>query len=147
MKGGPAAGGRPWPDRVFCDTSFFFACLEPRDAHHAQALEWLRLSRRRRTIYWSTWDVVSETVTLLRRKPGYARAVRFVEEVVPALQLVAVDDSLRLETLEVFKRLGRDKKLSFCDCLSFVALTTALDNIPTATFDGHFAAMGLPVVG
>ncbi|MBI3299096.1 MAG: type II toxin-antitoxin system VapC family toxin [Elusimicrobia bacterium] len=137
---------RPWPDRVFCDTSFFFACLEPRDVHHEDAMEWLRLSRRHRTVFWSTWDVLSESVTLLRRKPGYPRAMRFVERVIPALRLAAVDDSLRLEALEVFKRFAGDKKLSFCDCLSYVVLTTVLENIPTATFDAHFAAMGLPIL-
>lgn len=143
---GAAARGRPWPERIFCDTSYFFACLEPRDIHHQKAVEWLESSRRHRTVYFSTWDVLSESVTLLRRKSGHARAMRFVDRVVPALQLVAVEDSLRLEALEVFKRFGRDKKLSFCDCLSYVVLTTVLENIPTATFDGHFASMGLPVL-
>ena len=135
-----------WPDRVFCDTSFFFACLEARDAHHATALQWLEASHHRQSAYWTTWEIISETVTLLRRKSGYRRALDFVDEVVPTLHILSSDESVRDETLRVFRRFARDKKLSFCDCLSYVVLTTLLDGLPTATFDSHFKMMGLPVL-
>ncbi len=136
-----------WPPRIFCDTSFFFACLESRDVHHSEAIEWLDRSQRAPSAFWSTWDILSETVTLLRRKSGYRRAVEFTEEVIPSLHLVLYDDSVRLETLSVFKRFAKDKKLSYCDCLSYVVLTSLLENVPAATFDIHFKQMGLPVLG
>jgi predicted nucleic acid-binding protein len=137
---------RPWPERVYCDTSFFFACLEARDVNHAQALKWLELSQSAQTVFWATWDIVGETITLLRRKSGYRKADEFIRQVVPALSLASCDDSIRLETLEVFQRFAKDKKLSFCDCLSYVVLTTLLDCPPTATFDAHFKMLGLPVL-
>ncbi|MBI4676977.1 MAG: type II toxin-antitoxin system VapC family toxin [Elusimicrobia bacterium] len=135
-----------WPERVFCDTSFFFASLDRRDLHHVQALRWAQRSARAGTAFWCTWDVVGETVTLLRRKAGYREAAGFLQRVLPGLHLVPCDDSMREETAEVFLRLGRDKKLSWCDCMSFVAVTTVLDRVPTATFDVHFKSMGLPVL-
>lgn len=60
--------------------------------------------------------------------------------------MVAYDDSVRLEALKVFRRFAKDKKLSFCDCVSHVVLTALLDCPPTATFDAHFKMMGLPIL-
>ena len=135
-----------WPARLFCDTSFFFACLEPRDIHHAQAKEWLEESAHRGTVFVTTWDIVSETITLLRVKSGYKKAAAFIDEVLPALQIARYDDSIRGQAEDVFKRFARDKKLSFCDCVSFAVLTALLDTIPSATFDAHFRSLGLPGV-
>lgn len=71
-------------------------------------------------------------------------ALGFIRRAVPALHLVPTDESVRQEALEVFQRFAKDKKLSLCDCLSYVVVTTLLDFLPTATFDAHFNAMGLP---
>ncbi|MCX5797856.1 MAG: PIN domain-containing protein [Elusimicrobia bacterium] len=135
-----------WPRRVFCDTSFFFACLEARDAHHAQAVAWLEQSERRQTAFWTTWEVIGETVTLLRRRSGYDRAQEFIRQVVPALHTAELDGSARQESLEVFLRFAQDKELSLCDCISFVVLTTRLAHTSTATFDKHFQMLGLPIL-
>ena len=136
----------PWPAQVFCDTSFFFACLEAGDAHHAEALAWLRSCDESGTALWATWEIISETLTLLRRKCGYRKAAEFARTVVGALRLAPCDDSVREEALLVFERFARDKDLSFCDCLSFVVLTSVVDPMPAATFDRHFKMLGLPVL-
>jgi predicted nucleic acid-binding protein len=136
----------PWPVRVFCDTSFFFACLEPRDENHAPALTWLKNSQTHKTVFLTTWDVLSETITLLRRKSGYPVTLDFIDEIVPSLRLIPTDESIRQEALAVFRRFAKDKKLSFCDCVSFVILTTQYPETSTATFDIHFKSLGLPVL-
>lgn len=135
-----------WPERIFCDTSFFFASLDARDTNYAKALIWSEQSRKKQTIFYTTWEVISETVTLLRKKTDYKRTSDFIQKVIPALTIVPIDDSLRQETLELFLRLARDKKLSYCDCLSYVVISTVLDLIPTATFDKHFKMLGLSVL-
>jgi len=135
-----------WPARIFCDTSFFFACLEPRDENHMLALDWLKISQKHKSAFLTTWDILSETVTLLRRKSGYRIALEFIEEIIPSLRLLPADESTRQEALVIFKRFATDKKLSFCDCLSCVILSTDLPPIPTATFDIHFKSLGLPVL-
>ena len=137
---------RSWPERVFCDTSFFFACLEARDLNHEKAVSWLRESKAANTTFWTTWEIISETVTLLRIKSDYNKAAAFVKEVVPTLQVISLDDSVRQEALTIFLRFSRDKKLSFCDCLSYVVTTSILDLAPTATFDKHFKMLGLPIL-
>ena len=136
----------PWPGRIFCDTSFFFACLEPRDQSHSEAALWLKASQQNKSVFFTTWDILSETVTLLRRKSGYRIAQKFIDEIIPSLRLVSTDESVRQEALAIFKRFAKDKKLSFCDCVSCVVLSTELVHIPTATFDIHFKSLGLPVL-
>jgi len=135
-----------WPGRIFCDTSFFFACLEPRDQNHSPALAWLKASQQHKSAFLTTWDILSETVTLLRRKSGYRIALKFIEEIIPGLRLIPTDESVRQEALTIFKRFATDKKLSFCDCVSCVVLSTDPAPIPTATFDIHFKSLGLPVL-
>jgi len=136
----------PWPARIFCDTSFFFASLEPRDQNHAPALVWLKASQQHKSVFLTTWDILSETVTLLRRKSGYRIALEFIDEIIPSLRLVPTDESVRQESLVIFRRFAKDKKLSFCDCVSCVILTSQFPDLPTDTFDIHFKSLGLPVL-
>ena len=113
-------------DRVFCDTSFFYACLDNQDVHHgrartlvedAAARESVRTARTRGAIVlYSTWDIVEpETVTLLRYHCSYTRALAFLDHVKPQLRLVAYDDSVRSQAKTSFGGWGVDKKLSWCD--------------------------------
>jgi len=55
------------------------------------------------------------------------------------------DDSIRSAAEEVFKKLSRDKRLSFCDALSYVLVTHVLDGMPCLSFDGDFRNLGLMV--
>ena len=53
---------------------------------------------------------------------------------------------MRTEAEHIFRRYGRDHKLSFCDAISFVVVTTLLDDVPSLAFDGDFRALGLTVI-
>lgn len=132
--------------RFFCDTSFFYACLDNRDANYLRARALLQEAAAISCVFYCTWDITSETATLLRYRCNYARAVRFLDEVKPTLRIVPYDDSVRNQAEEVFRRLGKDKKLSFCDALSFVIVTTLLDSMPCLSFDRDFKRLGLTVV-
>jgi len=96
--------------------------------------------------FYCTWDIVSETVTLLRYRCAYDRAVRFLDEIKPVLRIIPYDDSVRSQAEEVFRRLGKDKRLSFCDALSFVVVTTLLDGMPCLSFARDFKRLGLTVL-
>ena len=50
------------------------------------------------------------------------------------------------EAEQIFRRYGRDRKLSFCDAISFVVVTTLLDDVPSLAFDTDFRALGLTVI-
>jgi predicted nucleic acid-binding protein len=55
-------------------------------------------------------------------------------------------DSVHAEAEQIFRRYGRDHKLSFCDAVSFVVVTTLLDDIPSLVFDEDFRTLGLIVI-
>ena len=131
---------------VFCDTSFFYACLDPRDINHQRARALLTEAATAHVVFYSTWDIVSETVTLLRYRCSYERALQFLDRVKPALRMVVYDESVRNQAEDVFRRLGRDKQLSFCDVLSFVVVTILLDRMPCLSFDRDFKQLGLTVI-
>ena len=131
--------------RVFCDTSFFFASLYPGDTNYGRAGGVLAECKERSVTLLTSWGVVSETVTLLRYRASYRTAIRFLDAVKPNLAIVRYDDSVRFAAEEVFKKLSKDKKLSYCDALSFVMITELLDHMPCLTFDKDFRSLGLIV--
>jgi predicted nucleic acid-binding protein len=131
--------------RAFCDTSFFFASLYPGDTNYDRTGDILAECQGRSIMLHTTWDVVSETVTLLRYRAGYKTAVQFLDVIEPVLAIVRYDDSVRSAAEEIFKKLSKDKKLSYCDALSFVIITKLLDNMPCLTFDSDFRSLGLTV--
>ena len=134
------------PDHVFGDTSFFFACLEPLDASHQRALDLARQVAHGRWIVHTTWDVVSETTTLLRYRSSFAAARTFLSEVKPTLRIAEYGRRVRAEAEEIFLQYGRERRFSLCDAISFVVITTLLDRTPCLTFDDDFRALGLTVV-
>lgn len=131
---------------VFCDTSFFYASLDPRDAHHQRARYFLEEAVRDSVIFYCTWDIISETATLLRYRCSYERALQFLDHVRPSLRLISYDLSVQQQAEDVFRRLGQDKKLSLCDALSFVVISVQLDHLPCLSFDSDFRQLGLTVI-
>jgi predicted nucleic acid-binding protein len=134
------------PPRLFCDTSFFYACFDPRDVNHQRAEDLSAEAAESGSTLYVTWDIISETLTLLRYRRSYRAALTFLSEIKPALHIVNYGDSVRAEAEQIFRRYGRDHKLSFCDAVSFVVVTTLLDDIPSLVFDEDFCALGLIVI-
>jgi predicted nucleic acid-binding protein len=132
--------------RLFCDTSFFYACFDPGDVHHERARELLEELSAARASLSVTWDVIGETLTLLRYQRGHRSALQFLDEVKPLLRIVPYGDRVREMAQQVFRRYGRDRSLSFCDAISFVVVTRILRNAPCLAFDEDFRALGLTVI-
>ena len=142
-----AAEARPsLPGRVFCDTSYFYACADTDDMHHRGALALAGEAASRRIQLWTTWDVISETVTLLRYRHSSAAALGFFDDVKPGLRVMDYGANIRAEAEHVFRRHGRDHRLSFCDAISFVVITTLLERMPCFAFDEDFRRLGLTVI-
>lgn len=131
--------------KAFCDTSFFFASLHADDAHFDRAGVMLEHCFKNTITLYTTHDVVSETVTLLRYRASYQTALQFLDVVKPTLAVVSYDNSVRTAAEEVFKKLAKDKKLSYCDAISYIVITQLLENIPCFTFDRDFRSLGLTV--
>jgi len=134
------------PPQVFCDTSFFYACLDPADTHHPPTRDLVTQATATRVALWTTWDVVSETATLVRYRAGHPSALAFTDELRPRLRLVECGPQVRDQALDVFRRRGRDHRLSLCDAISFVVVTALLDHIPCFAFDEDFRRLGLTVI-
>ena len=134
------------PRRVFCDTSFFYACLDPSDVNHPRAGQVAEKAVASGSEFITTWDVISETATLLRYRHSFGAAWTFLSEVKPTLQLVHYGDGTRSEAEEIFRIYGQDYRCSFCDAVSFVVVTSLLDNIPCLAFDRDFRRLGLTVL-
>lgn len=134
------------PARLFCDSSFFFACLDTSDQNYQRAQELLIEATTPPSSFICTWDIISETVTLLRYRKGQKTAVRFLDEVKPHLQIFNYGQQVRTEAEAVFRRYGRDHRLSFCDAISFVVVTTLLGNMACLAFDRDFRGLGLTVI-
>lgn len=75
------------PSRLFCDTSFFYACLDPDDSNHDRAEELTDDAAASAAAIFTTWDIVSETITLLRYRKGFKEAATFLDEVKPNLAM------------------------------------------------------------
>jgi predicted nucleic acid-binding protein len=135
-----------FPDRkAFCDTSFFFASLVPEDANYERAGDILVFCKENALTLCTTWDVISETVTLLRYRASYRLAVQFLDTVKPTLLVVRYDDSVRQAADKVFRKFGRDKRLSYCDVVSYVVVSGVLGGVPSLSFDKDFRSLGLTV--
>jgi len=95
---------------------------------------------------WTTWDIISETATLLVYRFNSKAAIRFLDEIKPVLNIVYYDESAREEAERVFRLLSKDKKLSFCDAISYVIVKTILKDIVCLSFDENFSNLGLTVI-
>ncbi|HXF91170.1 MAG TPA: hypothetical protein VNK46_00300, partial [Nitrospiraceae bacterium] len=90
------------PALVFCDTSFFYACLDPKDTNHARAQALVTESAAAGTTFCTTWDIISETVTRLRYRHNFQAALAFLTDVKPGLRIVACGDRVREEAEHIF---------------------------------------------
>jgi len=132
--------------RAFCDTSFFFAALAPRDVNHARARDLLTACAEEGIALYTTWDVISETATLLTYRLDRRAGVAFLDDVKPALAIVPTTSAVLSEAEAVFRRFAPRMRLSFCDAVSVVVLTSILRDAPCLTYDRDFAALGLTVM-
>jgi len=132
--------------QAFCDTSFFFAALYPKDVNYQRAGGLLKEALAREVSLWTTWDIISETATLLLYRFNARAALRFLDEMKPSLQIVYYDESVREEAERVFRLFTKDKKLSFCDAISYVVVKTILQDVNCLSFDEDFIRLGLNVI-
>jgi len=132
--------------RAFCDTSFFFASLYPKDINYEKAGLILKEALTQEITLYTTWDIVSETATLLLYRFSSRAALRFLNEIKPVLSIVYYDESVRKEAEKVFRLFIKDKKLSFCDSISYVVVKTLLKDIICLSFDADFSRLGLAII-
>ncbi|HEY3359376.1 MAG TPA: PIN domain-containing protein [Polyangia bacterium] len=124
--------------RVFVDTQYLLALVNPDDQWHDKAVATAAASRRLVT----TDAVLTEVADALCQHQHRSLAVRVIEELRadPEVECAHADRALIEQGLELY-RARADKDWSLTDCISF-ALMTARGLQEALTADHHFEQAG-----
>ncbi|KKT38132.1 MAG: hypothetical protein UW22_C0013G0019 [Candidatus Gottesmanbacteria bacterium GW2011_GWB1_44_11c] len=132
--------------RVFIDSSFFKAFVDPKDDFHTRAKGlWKKFVFHGQSLVTSNY-ILDETYTLIRCKLHLQKALQ--------LRGILSHDALNLDVIRVtvdddacawgwFEK--NWSKLSFTDCVSF-AVMKRIGLTDVATFDTHFKRAGFTIV-
>ena len=128
---------------ILADTSFFVAYVNPRDEHHALAVEWMTGSPE--PLITSEW-VLAELGNYLAEGPNrrllgaLLRALSREERV----EIVPADHASFLDAIGLYARRA-DKSWSFTDCTSFLLMKSRKLR-DALTTDHHFEQAGFAVL-
>lgn len=128
---------------IFVDSGAWFASLVPTDPDYAAAVAWLGKNREP---LLTTDYVVDETLTLLRARGQYPRAITlgtnlFSGAMATIYYVAQADIQLAWQIFRTFA----DKEWSFTDCTSKVVIEKL--SLATAfSFDQHFHQFGSVLV-
>lgn len=133
-------------DRLFLDTSGWFAAVSPREARHREARQAYSAAVAAGAVV-TTGLVVAEIHTLLLRFRGPARAVEFLEalESDRSHEVVEVDRELRQAAVGRWLLGFPDQAFSLTDAVSFEVMRRRKLRRALA-LDRHFAAAGYVMV-
>jgi predicted nucleic acid-binding protein len=90
--------------KVFAYTSYFFALLHPYDSNHEKAVEISQAVTSLKLNVYTTWDVVVETVAILRYRSSFDLSKIFLTEVKPGLVLIYLAQAERDVAIQLFLR-------------------------------------------
>ena len=129
---------------VLVDTSAFYALIDADDKWHDNAFAgWKKLLEERAALQTTSYVLV-ETVSLLQNRIGLDAVRTFAADVLPAVEVMWVDDAAHAAAFHALLVSGR-RHLSLVDCVSFEVMLRA--GIDTGfTFDPHFAEQGFRVI-
>jgi predicted nucleic acid-binding protein len=125
---------------TFVDTSALLAFIDAADAHHSAVVaEWQAIDEPLVTHAY----VVVELLALVRRRLGAEAAMRVIDDLLPAIDVIAVDRDLHDAALREY-RTALPSNVSLVDRTSFAfmrreAITTSL------AVDADFATAGFVV--
>jgi predicted nucleic acid-binding protein len=127
---------------IFIDTGAFVARYVERDQHHAKAIAyWKRLAELNSACYTSNL-VLSETLSLLARRTTYQFATQRAQQLYSsnALRILRPNAQDESSAVLLFMQYST-RKVSFCDCVSFVLMRRA-GIVDAFSFDDDFTVAG-----
>lgn len=132
--------------RVLVDSSAFVALYNTVDSCHEQAKNISHLLVQESKTLATSYEVILETATVLRRKVGLATAKKFLTRVRDGSFLIlTVDDDIRLNAVKLFLYHQTPNDLSLFDCL-YVSLIKTYEIEGIFSFDRHFKKLGVKLL-
>ena len=128
---------------IFVDTSGLLAVLDARQVRHAAAARaWREILAGPEGLVTTSY-VLIEAVALAQRRLGLSAVADLEAVVVPAIQVVWVDEALHRRGVDALLA-ARRRELSLVDCVSFALMRER--GITTAfAMDRHFTEQGFAV--
>ncbi len=130
---------------VFCDVSFFVALFSKKDSKHKRALELFKEIKEYRILIYTSWFIISETMTVLLYRYGYTEALTFNQSI-DLYRILNSSESQHHKAIALFDLFAGDKKISFVDALSYILIKDKLAGIPAISFDKDFKTLGLTTI-
>jgi uncharacterized protein len=128
-------------NRVFVDTSGFYASLNRRDAYHRDAARLFRRAQRERWFLFATNFVLAESHALILARMGRDRAWSFLQAIVTGRTNVIRAEEADERRARAIIEHYQDKAFSYCDAVSF-AVMERLEIQEAIAFDEHFRQYG-----
>lgn len=129
---------------ILADTSALYALLDRADPNHHRAERALNGLRTQDARLVTHGYVVLEVVTLVQRRLGMTAVRRFVDNLLPLMEVVHVDEQLHVAALEGLIAAGQ-RHVSLVDRVSFLLMRR--HGITQAfAFDADFASEGFELV-
>jgi predicted nucleic acid-binding protein len=131
-------------ERVFVDTSAFYALMDRSDKNYEQAAAlWKFLVEKE--VYLNTSNyVIVETLAILQSRLGFEAANLWYRDVLSLAEVLWIEGSIHDLAHELWLGLGR-RNLTFVDCVSFVTMRHyKIEKV--FVFDRHFEEQGFEIV-
>lgn len=130
-------------ERIFVDTSAWYALVDSKDPDHSSASSFLN---KNKLLLVTSDYIFAETLNLVKNRLGQAVAVKLGEKIKASSisQIMELTKELKDEGFEIFRKY-KDKGFSYTDCTSF-ALMQSLSIKTAFGFDEHFMQFGMGMV-
>ncbi len=127
---------------LFVDTAGWMACADQADPQHARACDARDAALKTGVVLVTTFYVVAETLTHIRKRLGLGAAEAWWKQVDGSSRLrwESIDWARAEKARGIFFRYS-DKDYSYTDCTSFVVMQE-LKLKQALTTDDHFRQMG-----
>lgn len=132
---------------VFVDSAAWIAIFDKHDQYHGPALRIRHELLDRGVPLVTTGLIMSESLTHIARRVDYSYAAKVGEMIYQsgAVAVVPVNRAQENHALQLMRKWA-DKKVSFCDCVSFAWLYES-GNQAVFSFDKHFLYAGFRLIG
>ena len=127
---------------IFIDTNVFVALRDTNDSTHQKALEIAKTLKEKTVRFYTSSDIIGETLTVLSRKLGKAIALDWYKDLQKSdIREIFVDETIHQKARSLFNK-TRPKNISFIDCSSVVIMRENRIRF-IFSFDEDFKSLGI----